>query len=316
MNKLCQYTHAPKNILIVLKFLTNLCFGDIIILNSNSTGVIILQIDDIGYNHRHEKDFYIDRPNGVEDWLMLVIKSPAVYRDGGVEFHIPANVLIIYTPSTPQYYSADKAEYFDDWMHFVPNDEEIQLMESLGIRTNSPIELSESTSISAIVRNMCYEHYSSNPHKETLTDLYFRILLYKISEKSANKQNPAKSSGSIYFDKLLWIRDSIYRWPSRDYTINDMAKELSLSRSRFQHLYSETFGTSVTKDIITSRLNKAAELLTTTNMPVKDIALYIGYGHNTSYFVKLFGNVHGMSPGQYRKKNSAETNVSSSQDNT
>ena len=316
MNKLCQYPLVQKNISIVLNFLTNMYFSDIIFVNNIMTGVLSLQIDDIGYNHRHEKDFYIDRPNGVDDWLLLIIKSPAVFRANGKESHIPANVLIVYTPFTPQYYRADKSEYFDDWMHFVPSDEEIQLMDSLGIHTNTPVELSESASISAIIRSMCYEHYSSNPHKEKLADLYFRILLYKISEKSNIKHNTAKNSGNVYFDKLLWIRDSIYRWPSRDYTINDMAKELSLSRSRFQHIYSETFGTSVTKDIITSRLNKAAELLTTTNMPVKDIALYIGYGHNTSYFVKLFGNVHGMSPGQYRKKNSAEINVSSSQDNT
>ena len=86
-----------------------------------------------------------------------------------------------------------------------------------------------------------------------------------------------------------------------------MAKDLSLSRSRFQHLYSETFGTSVTKDIISSRLNKASELLITTDMPVKDIALMIGYGHNTSYFVKLFGSVYGISPGQYRKNHSGES---------
>lgn len=265
-----------------------------------------MQINDIGYNHRHEKDFYIDRPEGTCDWLLLIVKSPAVFRFNAAETHTPANLLMIYTPDTPQFYRADKCEYFDDWMHFVPSDEESRLIESLGIKTNAPVELSDSSAISSIIRNMCFEHYSSNPHKTQLADLYFRILLYKISEKMVSKHNSSKNSGNVYFDKLLWIRESIYRWPSRDYTINDMAKELSLSRSRFQHLYSETFGTSVTKDMITSRLNKASELLTTTNMPIKDIALYIGYGHNTSYFVKLFGNVYGMSPGQYRKKHTSE----------
>lgn len=261
-----------------------------------------MKIDDIGYNHRHERDFVIDRPTGVGDWLLLLIKSPAVYRFGSEELRISGNVLLIYTPGTPQYYRADCAEYFDDWMHFMPDEKDIALMQSLGIKTNTPLVLSDISGISSMICTMCYEHYSSNAYRDKVADLYFRILLYKASEK-LSKQGSQKPSESLYTEKLMWIRDSIYRWPSRDYTIDDMAKELSLSRSRFQHIYSETFGTSVTKDIISSRLNKAAELLRTTDTPIKDIALHIGYGHNTSYFVKLFGSVYGISPGQYRKEN-------------
>lgn len=263
--------------------------------------MMLMKIDDIGYNHRHERDFVIDRPTGVGDWLLLLIKSPAFYRFGSEELRISGNVLLIYTPGTPQYYRADCAEYFDDWMHFMPDEKDIALMQSLGIKTNTPLVLSEASGISSILGTMCYEHYSSNANRDEVSDLYFRILLYKASEK-LSKKAAGKPSESLYTEKLMWIRDSIYRWPSRDYTIDDMAKELSLSRSRFQHIYSETFGTSVTKDIISSRLNKAAEMLRTTDTPIKEIALYIGYGHNTSYFVKLFGSVYGMSPGQYRKE--------------
>ena len=67
----------------------------------NLTGVIGLLIDDIGYNHRHEKGFVIDRPDGTADWLLLIIKSPAVYRYDSKEVRMPANVLIIYTPGAP-----------------------------------------------------------------------------------------------------------------------------------------------------------------------------------------------------------------------
>ena len=265
-----------------------------------------MQIDDIGYNHRHERDFVIDRPNGAGDWLLLLIKSPCVFRVSGQERKMTSNTMIIYSPQFPQYYRADCDEYFDDWMHFWPSDEEVEMLEQLNIKTNYPYALSDTANLSAIVRNMCYEHYSTNPNRKEISDHYFRILLYKINEKITRKNDTTKLSESIYFEKLLWIRESIYRWPSRDYTVDDMAKDLSLSRSRFQHLYSETFGTSVTKDIITSRLTKASELLRTTDTPVKDIALMIGYGHNTSYFVKLFGSIYGMSPGQYRKTNAVQ----------
>ena len=264
-----------------------------------------MQIDDIGFNHRHERSFVIDRPDGIGDWLLLIIKSPCIFRVNGKERKYGANTVIIYTPDIPQYYRADCDEYFDDWLHFWPADEDTSLLEKLGIPTNIPFELPNTSELSSIISNMCYEHYSSNPNKKEISDSYFRILLYKIDEKLSSRRDSSKMSEGAYFEKLLYIRESIYRWPSRDYTVDDMAKDLSLSRSRFQHLYSETFGTSVTKDIISSRLAKASELLRTTDTPIKDIALLIGYGHNTSYFVKLFGSIYGMSPGQYRKNNTA-----------
>ena len=69
--------------------------------------------------------------------------------------------------------------------------------------------------------------------------------MYKTSEKLSKKRTFTDRPEGIYSEKVLWIRQSIYRWPGRDYSIDDMAKELSLSRSRVQHLYPETFGVSV-----------------------------------------------------------------------
>lgn len=269
-----------------------------------------MRMDEIGYNHRHDGTFYIDRPDGAGDWLMLVIKTPVCFRVNGKEIHAPACSFIIYTPGTQQYYRADSDEYFDDWIHFGPDDEEVQLIEELGIPLNEPVPVSDGTDISAIVRNMCFEHYSSNRNKKQSVDLYFRLLLYKMNEKTLTRFDTIKTSESPYFQKLLWIRESIYRWPGRDYSIDDMARELSLSRSRFQHIYTETFGVSVNKDIINSRLEKAAELLRSTDMPISEIAMIVGYS-SIQYFTRQFKSGLGTTPVQYRlaeKSGSSITN--------
>lgn len=256
-------------------------------------------MDEIGYNHRHDRSFYIDRPDGTGDWLMLIVKSPAYFRVDGKDVKTSACSFIIYTPGSPQHYHPAGDEYFDDWIHFGPSDEELELIQTLGIPLNRPVNVSDITDISAIARNMCFEYYSSNQYKSRTVDLYFHLLLYKLGEKVNAVAVKDKSSESAYFEQLMWIRESIYRWPSRNYSIDDMAEELSLSRSRFQHLYTATFGVSVNKDVITSRLRKAADMLRTTDLSVKDIGIMIGYG-NTSYFVKLFGSAYGMPPLQYR----------------
>lgn len=258
-----------------------------------------MRLDEIGYNHKHTPDFVIDRPTGAGDWLLLVIKAPSVFRIEGTERSVPPHSLVIFTPEYPQYYRADGCEYCDDWLHFEPDADELALMKALGIPFNTPLSFSDSTDLSVLMRNMCYEQYSANLHRHETVDLYFRLLIYKLHEKMQMQNNSTKISEQIYFEKLLWIRESLYRWPGRSYTIDDMAKELSLSRSRFQHLYTETFGISVSQDLIRSRMERSAELLKSTELSVREIGSLVGYP-NTAYFIKLFRRDFGLTPVKYR----------------
>jgi len=259
-----------------------------------------MRMDEIGYNHKHDRNFFIDRPNGAGDWLLLIVKTPAIFRIGETTHKMSPTSFIIYTPEFPQYYRPDCETYYDDWIHFYPDDDEVALMEQLQLPLNEPIPIADVADVSAIARNMCYEHYSANPNRKQSVDLYFRLLLYKLSEKMKDRFDTSKVSEGLYFVKLLWIRESIYRWPGRDWSIDEMAKELSLSRSRFQHLYTDTFGISVNKDIITSRLEKAAELLRASDLSIADIASIIGY-HGMSYFLRQFKAAYDVTPAQYRK---------------
>ena len=147
------------------------------------------------------------------------------------------------------------------------------LSAAFDIPLNKPVAVSDITDISAIVRNMCYEQYSANINRKFSVDLYFKLLLYKLNEKIIYKTDSVKVNDSVHFEKLLWIRESIYRWPGREWTLDEMAKELSLSRSRFQHLYSDTFGKSVSQDLIQSRIEKASDMLRKSDLTLKDISL-------------------------------------------
>lgn len=260
-----------------------------------------MRMDEIGYNHRHDESFYIERPDGTGDWLLLVIKTRCIFQINDTKLHVPANSFIIYTPEFPQYYSADHTEYIDDWIHFGPDEEELALMHELNIPLNRVVTLSDISHISAIVRNMCYEQYSANRMRKASVDLYFRLLLYKLSESMDRSLTGKSVSEGLYFEQLLWLRESIYRWPSRDWGIDDMAAEMSLSRSRLQHLYSDTFGVSISKDLAVSRMDKACDLLRNTDMPMAKIASLSGYG-SASYFIRQFKAAFQMTPVQYRAK--------------
>ena len=52
-----------------------------------------MQIYSMGYNNSHGRDFVIDRPKGINSWLLLLIKTPAVFLFDGVETIVRANSL-------------------------------------------------------------------------------------------------------------------------------------------------------------------------------------------------------------------------------
>lgn len=62
-----------------------------------------MRMDEIGYNHRHGRSFYIDRPEGTGDWLMLIIKSPAYFRVDGKDIKTSSCAFILYEPGAPQH---------------------------------------------------------------------------------------------------------------------------------------------------------------------------------------------------------------------
>ncbi len=257
-----------------------------------------MRMDEIGYHHKHDASFFINRPNGAGDWLFLIVKSPAVFRIDGEEVRVKANSYVLYTPEYPEYYKADCDEYIDDWIHFGPNEEEENLIREL-LPLNKPIFLSDISAVSKIVRNMCYEFYSAHIHRQKTVDLYFRILIYKVHEL-IEIWNPSNGfSESMYGDQLMWLRECIYRKPCREWNIDDMAKELALSRSRFQHLYSDTFGTTVKKDIITSRIEYACNMLKYSDRSIEEIAEICLY-NNVSYFIRQFKKIKGVTPSIYR----------------
>lgn len=259
-----------------------------------------------GYHHRHDERFVIDRPDGSGDWLMLIINTPAVFRINGEEIHAKAGSYIIYSLGTPLYYSADKGEYIDDWLHFFPDEEDMRLISELSIPLNKPVYVGDINAVSAIMRNICFEFYSAHTNRNMTVSLYFRIMLYKLNEQERFRYSDTYLTETKYMPDLLWIRESIFRWPEQEWNADFFADELGISRSRFQHLYTDAFGSTMMQDIIDSRILRSCELLVTTDTKVEEIAEICGYS-SVSHFVKLFREKTGITPAAYRKENKKPT---------
>lgn len=88
--------------------------------------------------------------------------------------------------------------------------------------------------------------------------------------------------------------------PSRSWDTATLARLVSLSPSRFRHLFKQETGSSPAQYLKDYRLRKAEVMLRTTFLSVKEVLRKVGLGSN-SHFVRDFKKIHGMAPTAYRR---------------
>ncbi len=81
--------------------------------------------------------------------------------------------------------------------------------------------------------------------------------------------------------------------------LEELAFLTGMSLSSFKRKFKSIYGTSPTKYIISKRLEKAQNLIKTTDLRISDIAYDCGFT-DTSYFSKTFKNYYNISPSDLR----------------
>ncbi|MCR5323806.1 MAG: response regulator [Lachnospiraceae bacterium] len=83
--------------------------------------------------------------------------------------------------------------------------------------------------------------------------------------------------------------------------LQDVAKAVNMSNSRFSTVFSQQGGQTFTEYLIYLRLNKAKELLRRTDHKSSQIAFEVGY-NDAHYFSYIFKKNTGMTPSEYRQQ--------------
>ncbi len=101
-------------------------------------------------------------------------------------------------------------------------------------------------------------------------------------------------------DIILKIEHYINQHLNRTITRADIAEIVYLNSDYIAQIFKKKMGIPLMKYINNKRLERAKELLLTTNKPVYTIACEVGYP-TSSYFSKQFRETYGISPNEYRK---------------
>lgn len=93
---------------------------------------------------------------------------------------------------------------------------------------------------------------------------------------------------------------SVLDKPSARHSVAALASVAGMSRSAFAREFSQAFTMSPMEFVAKTRLHQAAEMLRSTNLPVKVIAASIGFS-SRSHFSRAFRDGYGADPSSYRR---------------
>ena len=83
-------------------------------------------------------------------------------------------------------------------------------------------------------------------------------------------------------------------------SVDALCRRFYLSRAKLYQLSRQTFQMGISDYVRQQRLAKAKKLLTSTDLPVSQIAVQVGIP-DTNYFIRTFRQLLGVTPLQYRK---------------
>lgn len=92
-----------------------------------------------------------------------------------------------------------------------------------------------------------------------------------------------------------------YNYP-QPLTLTDIAKAAHLSVSRMAHLFKEEMGVTIVDYLTNLRINHAKRMLMTSDANCTRICYDVGY-NNQSYFTRVFKQIVGLTPRQFRQQN-------------
>ena len=102
-------------------------------------------------------------------------------------------------------------------------------------------------------------------------------------------------------DKIFAVFDFIDKNYTDPISVVDMANHVRMGNDTFYKFFTSITGISPVNYLIRMRLEKAEEILATTDCPVTEVCFQSGFS-NVSYFIRQFKKQYGITPNKYRSQ--------------
>ena len=164
-------------------------------------------------------------------------------------------------------------------------------------------------SLQCLVSMLQYESAHTLSGSRAIVNALSSVLLVLIVRAHLEQDGEAPLGGilnGLRDKRLRQLIQTVVSRPEDEWNIEKMTVLANLSRAQLMRLFKQQTGISPHAFVNLIRLRQAAVLLRQTADSVLSIALNVGFQSET-HFGKAFKKQYGISPGQYRKNEAADT---------
>lgn len=240
-------------------------------------------------NHEFGPSFYKDYA------ITFVLDGCGIYTLEGKTYKITRGTGFIIFPDRQISYIADQStpwEYVFSMFHgaTVPT-----LLSSIGLSVENPVFYFENNDeIRNILARMCQASKSSEHLGYDVIGFFYRAIAL-VARKYAQQRHNVDSN-ERYVAKACAYMEANYPY---NISIQDVAAYVGVERTYFYRLFKAQTGESPQDWLMQLRLKRAVFLLTTTKIPITEIAYASGF-YDLSHFTRSFRKAYGRTPSTYR----------------
>lgn len=240
------------------------------------------------------------RDRGTADWLLIhtVGGRGRVGYHGGELITQPGDFTLL-SPGTAHDYGIESELLHWEllWVHFHPRASWIELLR-WPERAPGLLQLAAPGSgdpqLTAALRRCHALATGSRPRREALAMNALEHLLLMLDE-----HNPRSAQRRPIDPRVQAAMDFACEHLGRRLSIDDIADHCGLSVSRLAHLFRDQTGTTPQKFLEAQRLDRAQQLLSHTQLSIKQVAAAVGF-ESQFYFSLRFKRMTGKSPSEFR----------------
>ena len=253
-------------------------------------------ISSFGHFRLSREEYLItSRPAGRPDYQLLYIAGgTAHFWLKEKERVLPEGHTVLYRPGESQRYTY-KAESMQEiyWVHFSGRDA-AEWLDSLGFGGESIRAVGEHIEYTRLFEQMIQELQLRREHHTQMTALYC-LQLFTLMSRQAEASHFPKRDEQV--EEAIRLFHARFHEPLE---IAEIARGFGMSPCWFTRLFHRQTGLSPQQYLTDIRINKARELLATTNYNVSEVADLTGYP-NPLYFSRIFKKHTGVSPSRYKQ---------------
>lgn len=225
--------------------------------------------------------------------VTFILKGKGTYRIGDRVYELCAGQGFLIVPNIAISYQADVEDPWEYLYVIFCGADSLALLRHAGLNEHSVIfdfSLQDDTvsnlfSLYSAVRTDASRGYAAVGH--------FYLVMSRIVQSALLKK---EQKGNYVNRAVAYIEDHYLHNISAD----DVARSVNLDRTYLYRIFMKKVGCSPASYIRTCKLNRSLELMKQKDMTLSEIAVSSGF-YDLSHFSRIFSEVYGMSPRDYRK---------------